>query len=98
MVGNIPKVMGKRYEEGRRRSVSVWMIVAASVIVLAAGTLGFDAYTGKIGILTPHFETVQNGAGRIIKVPPGGNVQSAIVASSMVSATCCNCLPVLPLA
>ena len=78
MAGNIPKVMAKQYEAGHRRGVFVWMIVAASVIVLAAGTLGFDAYTGKIGILTPHFETGQNGAGRIIKVPPGGNVQSAI--------------------
>ena len=44
----------------------------------AAATLGYDAYYGRLGIIGPQPVIVANGASRIIRVPPGGNVQAAI--------------------
>ena len=54
------------------------MFAAGALIVAVSAILAFDAYSGLIGIMAPRFEIVHNGAGRIIKVPPGGNVQAAI--------------------
>ena len=57
--------------------VRLWM-VAVAVLIAAAATLAFDAYSGKIGIFTPQIELTETGAGRIIKVPPGGSIQAAL--------------------
>ncbi len=78
MAGNVPNVRAKRRDAPRRIGISTWMFVAGTLLMAVAATLGFDAYSGKLGIIGPRFEIVQNGAGRIIKVPPGGNVQAAL--------------------
>ena len=54
------------------------MFAAFGVVVALAAILAFDAFSGKVGIFAPRFEIVANGANRVIKVPPGGNVQAAI--------------------
>lgn len=59
-------------------TVSWWMFAVPGLLLAIAGTLGFDVYSGKLGIIGPQFEIVANGANKIIKVPPGGNVQAAI--------------------
>ncbi|MEO6655848.1 MAG: hypothetical protein ABIO36_07160, partial [Pyrinomonadaceae bacterium] len=59
----------------RRRSR---IYIAAATFFAIAGTLGYDAYYGRLGIIGPQPVMVANGASRIIKVPPGGNVQAAI--------------------
>lgn len=56
----------------------VLLTLLISVVTIAAATLAFDAYSGTIGIVSPKFEIIQNGAARTIKVPPGGNVEAAI--------------------
>ena len=78
MAENILNVRAKSITPRPRIGVFVWMFVAGALLLAVAGTLGFDAYSGKIGIFSPRFEIVQNGAGRIIKVSPGGNLQAAI--------------------
>ena len=78
MARNVPMVRAKRYDAGRRRGMSVWMFIAGALLIAVAAILAFDAYSGKLGIISPRFEIVENGASRIIKVTPGGNVQAAI--------------------
>jgi len=56
----------------------LWMFAACGVVVAVAAILAFDVFSGKIGIFTPRFEIIETGANRVIKVPPGGNVQAAI--------------------
>lgn len=83
MAENILNVRAKTIVPRRRIGVFVWMFVGGTLLVVTvAATLGFDAYSGKIGIFTPRFEIIQNGAKRVIKVPPGGNVQAAIEQTS----------------
>ncbi|HMT06740.1 MAG TPA: hypothetical protein PKA82_01970 [Pyrinomonadaceae bacterium] len=52
--------------------------VVITVLVGVAATLGFDWYSGKLGIVGPHFEIEQTATGKVIKVPPGGNINAAI--------------------
>ena len=54
------------------------LFIVAAALIAAVATLAFDAYSGLIGIVGHRDEIVQNAAARIIKVPPGGNVQAAI--------------------
>lgn len=78
MAGNVLNVRGKRPDRARTTGVPIWIFVAGFLTIAVAATFAFDAYSGMIGILAPRFEIIQNGASRIIKVPPGGNLQAAI--------------------
>ena len=62
----------------RKSLFGLWQIAVAVVIFMIVAMLGFDAYSGSLGIIPPRFEIVQTAAGRIIKVPAGGNLQAAI--------------------
>jgi hypothetical protein len=56
-----------------------FLIVGAAIFLTAAvAVISFDAYTGKFGIISTEFETVEQGASQVIKVPAGGNLQAAI--------------------
>ncbi len=78
MAESVLNVRGKRPDRTRTTGVPLWMFVAGTMIAAVAAILAFDAYSGMIGILAPRFEIIQKGASRIIKVPPGGNLQAAI--------------------
>src|SRR5947209_11858475 len=79
MTESVMKVRSKPLDSRRNRSrSSIWISIFAATLIAAAGVMGFDAYSGRLGILSPRFEIVANGASRIIKVLPGGNVQAAI--------------------
>lgn len=54
------------------------LICLAVILSACAATLGVDAFTGRLGILPPRFETVRDGDHDVIKVPAGGNLQAAI--------------------
>ncbi|MFM9903218.1 MAG: hypothetical protein ACKVQJ_01450 [Pyrinomonadaceae bacterium] len=62
---------------GRSRS-RLGITILAAVLTALGLTIAFDAYSGRIGIIAPRFEIIQNGATKIIRVPPGGNLQAAI--------------------
>jgi len=49
-----------------------------TLCVAVAGTLGYDAYSGRFGLIGEQPEIIINRENRIIRVPPGGNVQAAI--------------------
>lgn len=55
-----------------------WPFAVAAVLFAAVAILAFDLWSGKLGIIDPGYEIVQSDTGRVIKVPPGGNLQAAI--------------------
>lgn len=61
-----------------RRVVRLWPFAVAALLVCVVGVLGFDLYSGKLGIVNPGFTVVETNTGRVLKVPPGGNLQNAI--------------------
>ena len=78
MAEQVLNFRAKPIKRARRIGVAAWKLVAASLFIMVIGTLGFDAYSGMVGIIPVHFEIVQKDSVRVIKVPPGGNVQAAI--------------------
>lgn len=56
---------------------ALFPLAAASVLSIVA-LLSFEAYSGMLGLIGPPLEIVQTSDGRIIRVPPGGNLQAAI--------------------
>ncbi len=69
---------GIRTRIPRSRRAAQLSALGLLLIALAAGTLGFGAYSGRIMLFGPPIEIVSTGTGRIIRVPPGGSVQAAI--------------------
>ena len=65
--------------KAKRFSIPRWAtLLLLAVMLSSVATLGFDAYSGKLGIIGQHFEIEQTAAGKIIRVPAGGNIQAAI--------------------
>lgn len=62
----------------RSSPVAQLTVFVLLIFALAAGTVGFDAYSGRIDLLGPSIDIVSTKTGRIIRVPAGGNVQAAI--------------------
>jgi hypothetical protein len=54
------------------------MIFPLLAFAAFAAPLGYDAIYGRLGIVGPQPSIETNDTGKIIKVPPGGNVQAAI--------------------
>lgn len=75
---NVMGVRSKPVAQKRPFRLGFWLFIVAAALIAAVATLAFDAYSGMIGIIGHKDEIVQNAAARIIKVPPGGNVQAAI--------------------
>lgn len=69
---------GTRSRIPRSSPVAQLSVLGLLLIVLAAGTIGFEAYSGKLELFGPRIEIDSKGTGRIIRVPPGGSVQAAI--------------------
>ena len=61
-----------------RRILGPWTLLIAAFVLVAAFVVGYETYSGRLGIIGPQPLIVDNGPARIIKVPPGGNVQAAI--------------------
>lgn len=78
MSGQVIQVRAKSAPPGRSRLGVRPAAIVFTIIGLVAATLGFDAWTGMPGLLPVYFETVTRGSTRVIKVPPGGNLQAAI--------------------
>jgi len=79
MAINSVRASDKWLDRPRRRM----RVFKRTMLVLAAVTavgspLGFDYYSGKLGVILPQPEIVESAKGRVIKVPPGGNLQGAI--------------------
>jgi len=48
------------------------------LLALAAVLVTYDWYTGALGVLAPGAVIEESAGGRVIKVPPGGNLQAAL--------------------
>lgn len=56
----------------------VWLYVLAALVFGVSAILAFDLATGRLGLIDPGYEIVQADEGRVLKVPPGGDLQAAI--------------------
>ena len=78
ILGDVLQVRAKPYKRRERLAMPSLGVAVATVLAALIFLFGFDVYWGSLGIIHAHFETIQNGAKKIIKVPPGGNLQAAI--------------------
>ncbi len=78
MVVNSVRVKEKTDRRRRFKRVHFSVLIIAAVIFAAALPFAYDLHYGRLGIIYPQPVIEASGAGRIIKVPPGGHVQSAI--------------------
>lgn len=63
----------------RRRSVQTPLIVALAAVAIVLATVWYDWCYGRLGFVAPQpVVEASSAASRIIRVPPGGNVQAAI--------------------
>lgn len=74
----VARVRAKPYRSKNRLRLLSGRFVAVTVFVAALSLFGFDAYSGTLGFLPNHFEIEQRGTAKVIRVPPGGNLQAAI--------------------
>ena len=77
MAVNAVKVRNKTARRGYRMTVRPWMLASVAILIVSASILGYDMYSGRLGIIGSQPIIVANGPRKIIKVPPGGNVQAA---------------------
>lgn len=68
---------GRRGQLPRTR-ISRWLLIVPVVLSAVTSPFGYDYYSGKLGIIGPQPVVTQTVAGRVIKVPPGGNLQGAL--------------------
>ncbi|HQZ96562.1 MAG TPA: right-handed parallel beta-helix repeat-containing protein [Pyrinomonadaceae bacterium] len=70
----------KQKEVKRRRSVR-WLLPVLAVLVICSAVGGSVIYEwnyGTFGLIGPQPTVKATAAGRVIKVPPGGNIQAAL--------------------
>lgn len=79
MAVNSVRIREKPFKRRSRRSTFAWVFTVAIVAFAAFSLVWHEWYYGKLGVFAalPVVESNQNG-GRIIRVPPGGNLQAAI--------------------
>ena len=78
MAENAVRIRNKTVRSRHRVTARPWMFVTSIILVCVASILGYDGYSGRLGIIGPQPIIITNGSNKIIKVPPGGNVQAAI--------------------
>ncbi|MFN0277872.1 MAG: NosD domain-containing protein [Pyrinomonadaceae bacterium] len=78
MAANGIRVRSKAVGRRPKAIFRPWLLTITAIVFGAASILGYDKYSGRLGIIGPHLVILANGANRIIRVPPGGNVQAAI--------------------
>jgi hypothetical protein len=61
-----------------RRLPRMWLYIAAAIALAVLAGLWYDWFYGRLGLLAPQPVIEQSANARIIKVPPGGNVQAAL--------------------
>ncbi|MFL6375641.1 MAG: hypothetical protein ACJ73D_13320 [Pyrinomonadaceae bacterium] len=77
MSTNVVRVQAKPLTAKRKLS-RIWLYIAIAVAAVVLATLWYDWFYGRLGLLAPQHTIEQSAGGRVIKVPPGGNVQAAL--------------------
>jgi hypothetical protein len=77
MATNFVRVKAKPISRTRRLP-GLGRLAAGVLIAAIAGGGWYDWYYGRLGLLAPQPVIEDRAAGRVIKVPPGGNVQAAL--------------------
>ncbi|MEQ1642474.1 MAG: right-handed parallel beta-helix repeat-containing protein [Pyrinomonadaceae bacterium] len=79
MAMNSVRVSSKPAKKVRRKSrIFVIVLAAFGMIAILASPFGYDYYSGKLGLIGAQPEVTETQSGRVIKVPPGGNLQGAL--------------------
>lgn len=70
-----------KQKEKKRRSSLSWLLPVLGSLILCSGITGAALYEwkyGAFGLIGPQPIVEASAAGRVIKVPPGGNIQAAL--------------------
>ena len=78
MTANAVKIRNRSVRHRRITTSRLWGLAIAVIFVLTASIIGYEMNTGRLGILGPQPIITESNGKKIIKVPPGGNVQAAI--------------------
>jgi len=78
IAANAVSVRNKTVDRGGRLSARPWVLTAVAILIVMASIIGYDVHSGRLGFIGPQPIIIESGGKRIIKVPPGGNVQAAI--------------------
>src|SRR5437868_4688038 len=68
-----------------RRPVKIRTFVLFGFLAVLGSVIsvfGYDYYSGKLGLIGPQFNITATARGRVIRVPPGGNLQGALEAAT----------------
>lgn len=82
MAANAVSVRNKPVTRKSRMRVRSWILAAVVFLFVSASVIGYEMYSGRLGIIGPQPIITESGGRKIIKVPPGGNVQAAIEKAS----------------
>ncbi len=77
---NPPKMMtvrSKPLPQKKPLRLGLWLGITVAILVAASGTIAIAFFPGMFGGRSK-VEILENGAFRVIKVPPGGSVQDAV--------------------
>src|SRR3954462_8661866 len=61
-----------------RKLSRMWLYIAVAIAAAVLLTCWYDWFYGRLGLLAPQAAIEQSATGRVIKVPPGGNLQTAL--------------------
>src|SRR5947209_913928 len=62
----------------RRKLSRIWLLMALAIGSAVLAISSYDWFFGRFGLVAPSPVIEQSANGRIIKVPPGGNIQAAL--------------------
>ena len=71
-------VRSKPFVQKRPFRRLLWLLAAGSVFAIASGAILFKVYSGRSGMAIAAPEITESGLFRVIKVPPGGDLQAAL--------------------
>src|SRR3569623_2661815 len=77
MSTNFVRVKAKPLTAQRMLS-RMWLYIAAAIAAAVLVTFWYDWFYGRLGFVAPQAVMEETRSGRVIKVPPGGNVQAAL--------------------
>lgn len=70
-----------RRKEIKKDSINLTQIIVGlicAVLLCVVGLITFLIFTDRLSLASTEIEVIQNGAGKIIRVPKGGNLQAAV--------------------
>lgn len=71
-------VRRKENKKSQKNLTQIFVAFVCAVLICAIGVISFLIFSDRLSFASTEPEIIQNGAGKIIRVPRGGNLQNAI--------------------